>query len=109
YGSIGSTRDGSLRLDDNRRLVTATGLPLAPPVQVPEGMGAITIRPDGSVVGEQGSQVVTFGKIELAHFRNPNALTSLGNNLFGRTDASGDAMPPESIRGDIGTLLPGSL
>jgi flagellar basal-body rod protein FlgG len=108
-GSIGYTRDGSFRLDNNRRLVTGTGLPLAPPLHIPEGVGAITIRPDGSIVGEQGSEVVTFGKIELAQFRNPTALTSLGNNLFGRTDASGDALSIESSRGGLGTLLPGSL
>lgn len=110
-GRIGYTRDGALQRDGEGRLVTASGLPLEPAIDVPQDTVNVTIGSDGivSVTTAAQAQPVQVGVVELADFINPAGLTPVGENLFTETAASG---PPTlglpGIEGR-GSLLQGTL
>jgi flagellar basal-body rod protein FlgG len=61
-----STRDGAFELDASAQIVTSSGQPLAPPVQLPAGTdaSAVQITPDGSVIvgGAQVGQIQLTGR-----------------------------------------------
>ena len=90
-GTIGYTRDGSFQLDNQGRLVTASGYPLTGGITIPDNATVISIARDGTVsVTQPGSpNPVTVGQLELAYFVNPVGLQSLGENLYYETASSG--------------------
>jgi flagellar basal-body rod protein FlgG len=101
-GTTALTRDGSLRRDPQGRLATQRGELLQPAVTIPAGTSDadLSIAQDGTV----SAAGRTFGRIQLATVRAPQALQSAGDNLFVATAASGrpQAMPN-------GVLVQGSL
>lgn len=101
-GTTGYTRDGSLKVDANGRLVTTGGLPVAGDITVPAEAQNVTISPDGIVTvkmpGETDPQQI--GNIELAGFVNPAGLEPLGQNLYAETVASG--APNTGAPGSVG-------
>jgi flagellar basal-body rod protein FlgG len=88
-GSSALTRNGQLSLDVNRN-VLADGLPLQPPLQIPQGVdeNKISISPDGRVTAEGGRAI---GTINLYTVRAPDRLQAVGDNLFVTNNASGGA------------------
>jgi flagellar basal-body rod protein FlgG len=110
-GTQGFTRDGSLGLDGNRRLVTSGGLPLADNISLPNNATSISVSSDGKVYvavpGSTDQQLV--GSITLASFANPAGLNSLGSNLYAETVASGAATTGTPGQGGIGTIQQGYL
>ena len=90
-GTTGYTRDGSFHPDAQGQLVNANGIPLSPPISVPQGTRDITIANDGtvtvSIAGQDG--VTQIGQIQLATFQNAAGLDPQGQNVFKETDASG--------------------
>jgi len=90
-GTTALTRAGSLSIDSQRRLL-ANGLPLQPPVQVPNGVDEtkLAIAPDGAVTSADGQAV---GTIRLFSVRSPDRLQAIGGNLLLPTQASGAATP----------------
>lgn len=108
-GTIAYTRDGSFKLDEQRRLVTSDGYPLAnlPPIDEGAPLDSIVIASDGNVsatpAGQTNSQPV--GQITLARFVNPAGLNARGKNLFTVTDASGEAMENNPGEDGAGTLM----
>jgi flagellar basal-body rod protein FlgG len=101
-GTEALTRDGSLRLDANRRLTTQHGEPLQPAVRVPDGVAAsdVQIAADGTL----GAKGQTVGRIRVVNVRSPEALQPLGDSLFRATAASGAAQTLATAR-----LTPGAL
>jgi flagellar basal-body rod protein FlgG len=101
-GTEALTRDGSLRLDANRRLTTQHGEPLQPAVRVPDGVAAsdVQIAADGTL----GAKGQTVGRIQVVNVRSPEALQPLGDSLFRATAASGAAQTLATAR-----LTPGAL
>ena len=97
-GTIAYARDGAFRLDANRRLVTALGAPLEPPLIFPEVFGEVRVLGDGSVVvhrpyteeelaalgpDEPRTGVDELvGRIALTRFDDPASLTSIGGSLY---------------------------
>ena len=79
-GTTGYTRDGSFHPDAQGQLVNANGIPLSPPISVPQGTRDITIANDGtvtvSIAGQDG--VTQIGQIQLATFQNAAGLGSAG-------------------------------
>jgi flagellar basal-body rod protein FlgG len=84
------TRDGSLHLDGNRRLVTGTGAIVQPQLTIAEGISEqqISIAQDGTVTAA-GNPV---GRLALATVRSVQGLQSAGENAFVTTAASGNAI-----------------
>jgi len=90
-GQIAYTRDGNFTMDESGRMVTQSGLPLADQIEIPEDTVGIQISQDGVVSaklsGDQGK--IDLGQIEMAKFVNPGGLEALGDNLFAKTETSG--------------------
>lgn len=84
------TRDGSLTIDGNRRLVTSFGGSVQPPITIPQGVAdsQILIQGDGTVLA--GGQNV--GRIAISNVRSPQNLQSVGDNAFITTERSGNAV-----------------
>lgn len=91
-GTIAYTRDGSFKIDADRRLVTSNGYILTPNITLDENasIDTLVISPDGRVSNTPaGGQQAEIGTITLARFTNPAGLYAYGQNLFLETAASG--------------------
>jgi flagellar basal-body rod protein FlgG len=109
-GTNAYTRNGMLKTDGAGRVVTNEGMPLDPPITIPQGAAGISIAADGTVsVAMPGETVPTeIGKIQLANFINESGLKALGHNLFVPTPASGQPQLGNPGEDGRGTLLQGS-
>ena len=101
-GQVALTRDGNLRIDANRRLVTSTGNLLVPPVTVPRGVAEdrIAIAADGTITAE-GRRI---GKIDVVDVTAPDGLVPEGDNLFLTSAASGPTRAATGTQVVQGTL-----
>ena len=93
-GTTGYTRDGSFQLDSQGRIVTSSGLPVAPGITVPAGTKSISISEDGvvsaTVAGAAASQ--QLGQLSMSSFIHSAGLQPMGQNLYLESAASG---PPQ--------------
>lgn len=110
-GTPAYTRMGGLQKDSLGQLVTSEGLPLDPPIAIPNEALSVTIGYDGTVSAMlQGQDMpVELGQITLATFVNPSGLHSLGRNLYIPTAASGEAQIGTPGQDGRGSLLQGAL
>ncbi|MBZ0199489.1 MAG: flagellar basal-body rod protein FlgG [Ignavibacteriaceae bacterium] len=89
-GTYVYTRDGSLKVNSEGKLITASGYKIEPEVTLDENTLSVTISRDGYIeVESTGGGSVSAGQIELVRFMNPAGLKALGDNLYAETDASG--------------------
>jgi flagellar basal-body rod protein FlgG len=110
-GTVAYTRDGAFSLDNQGNVVTASGSPLQPAINVPAGDQSVTIGNDGVVTvksagNAKGTQV---GQIQLADFINEQGLQPIGNNLLVESAASGAAQVGTAGTNGLGTLQQGAL
>ena len=91
-GSMGYTRNGSFKVDNEGAVVNSDGYRLIPEIVVPADVTSVNIGTDGVVTVLQGGQQQAnqIGQIDIVNFVNPAGLHSLGNNMFINTTASGD-------------------
>lgn len=111
-GTTAYTRDGTFKLDSNRRMVTTDGYPLADNITFDQTapVDSIVIAGDGTVSNTPaGGAQAQVGQITLARFVNPAGLTSIGKNLFIVSEASGDAIEGNPGEEGAGTLTQGTL
>lgn len=103
--NIAYTRDGSFQLDSNGQLVTHSGFPVIPEINIPPNATNINIARDGVVsVSIQGqTQPTIVGQINIVNFMNNAGLENLGENLYKETQASGE--PIDTTPGLNGTGL----
>jgi flagellar basal-body rod protein FlgG len=110
-GTTNYTRDGSFQVDNQGRLVTATGLPVANGVTVPATARSLAISADGTVTamipGNSSPQAV--GTIALASFINTAGLEPRGQNLFAESAASGQPNSGTPGSNGLGQLSQGFL
>jgi flagellar basal-body rod protein FlgG len=101
-GEVVLTRDGGFSLDSRRRLVSAGGNLLNPPITIPAGVDPrqVTIAPNGTV--NAGGRRV--GRIALVNVAAPDKLLASGEGNFQITAASGPARPANRA-----TLVQGAL
>ncbi len=106
-GTIAYTRDGSFKLDSDRRMVTTDGYPLADNITIEQNASSdsITISADGRVSDIVDGQQNQVGQIQIARFVNPAGLTSRGHNLFYESDASGPPLESNPGEDGSGTLV----
>jgi flagellar basal-body rod protein FlgG len=105
-GRTAYSRDGSLQLDAQGRLVTAQGYVMQPGITVPQNASGITINAAGQVSVTLPGQTTTttLGQIEITRFVNKSGLQAVGDNLYLETPASGppqDGLPNAEGFGDL--------
>ncbi|WP_375289068.1 flagellar basal-body rod protein FlgG [Qipengyuania sp.] len=90
-GQLAYTRAGNFTRSAEGTLVTQQGYEVQPAITIPEGAGAMTISPDGtvSVQIEGQAEPAQLGQIQVASFANPAGLRALGDNFLAETAASG--------------------
>lgn len=90
-GGTAYTRAGSFKINQDGNICNSDGLLLTPTISVPAGTVVITVDKSGVVTATDGTGANTqIGQLQLATFINPSGLTSIGRNLFNKTDASGE-------------------
>jgi flagellar basal-body rod protein FlgG len=110
-GTIAYTRDGAFSLDNQGNVVTASGYPLQPAINIPAATQTVTVGNDGVVTittaaNPKGTQV---GQIQLADFINEEGLQPIGNNLLVESAASGSPQVGTAGTNGLGTLQQGTL
>ena len=124
-GGTAYTRAGNFLLDANGNLVTQDGLPLEPPITLPDGWRDLEIGSDGTVsVLRPATQAeidaapdgLAFdgiredvGQLQLSRFDNPQWLASLGANLYVATAESGAAITGAPNSDELGGVVSGVL
>ncbi len=110
-GTYTYTRDGSLQMDAQGRIVTPQGNVVQPGITIPQNAAAITINAQGQVSATvSGSTTPTvLGQITLTRFINKAGLQSIGDNLFVETPASGTPQDTNPGADGVGDLQQGSL
>ncbi len=110
-GSSAYTRDGSFQINAQGELVTNSGYPVQPGIQLPEGAQSVTIGSDGTVSVQVAGQAeaVQVGQLTLSDFVNPAGLQAKGENLFVETGASGPAQSGAPGQSGAGLLVQGAL
>jgi flagellar basal-body rod protein FlgG len=100
-GSAGLTRDGALRMNGERQLVTAAGDRLIPEITIPQDVALddLSIGTDGTITA-LGRPI---GRIQLQDVPAPQGLLAAGDSVVVPTEASGAA------RNATGTLRQGAL
>jgi len=109
-GTLAYTRDGTLSLDNQGNVVTASGYPLQPAITIPQGTQSVTIGTDGVVTALSAANKTTqIGQIQLADFINEEGLQPTGNNLLVESAASGAPIAGTPGTNGLGTVQQGSL
>ena len=110
-GTSAYSRDGSFQVNAQGELVTNTGYPVQPGIQIPEGAQAVSIGSDGTVTVQVAGQAapVQVGSLTLTDFVNPSGLMAKGENLFIETGASGPAQSGTPGLSGLGSVIQGSL
>jgi flagellar basal-body rod protein FlgG len=110
-GTIAYTRDGAFSLDNQGNIVTASGYPLQPAINVPAGAQSVTIGNDGIVTVKSASNAkgTQVGQIQLADFINEQGLQPIGNNLLVESAASGAPQVGTAGTNGLGSLQQGAL
>ena len=105
------TRDGSLKMDKDGRLLSASGNPIG--AKIPKDVINVTIKDDGSIMavkaGAKSPDPVKIGQISLIRFLNPMGLKPIGENLYVETSISGAKVKGTPGTSNVGTLVPGHL
>ena len=109
-GTIAYTRDGSLTMDSQGNIVTASGYPLQPAITIPVGTQSLTIGNDGVVSALSATNKSTqIGQVQLADFINEQGMQPIGNNLLVESAASGAPQVGTPGTNGLGTLQQGTL
>ncbi|MEK7376499.1 MAG: flagellar hook-basal body complex protein, partial [Candidatus Margulisiibacteriota bacterium] len=98
-------------VDNEGNIADPNGKLLDPPLTVPEGTTSVLVKTDGTaMVSVNNSSTLTeIGQINLAKFPNASGLKSIGQNLFVRTDSSGDPIYGTPAQDGFGSIQQGSL
>lgn len=108
-GQSAYTRDGSLKVGADGRIMTSNGLPVLSGFQpVPEGTTSISISASGDVTVSGSSGTQSY-RLQLIRFANPGGLESMGGNLYSETAASGLPETGNPAEDGFGSVLQGYL
>ncbi|TKJ40286.1 flagellar basal body rod protein FlgG [candidate division LCP-89 bacterium B3_LCP] len=110
-GQIAYTRDGQMKINADGVIVTANGYYVEPDINLPDDTQQIAINREGIVMAYVAGKTLPeeIGQLELARFINPAGMTSLGQNLFAETIASGPPIRGEASLDGFGSIEQGYL
>jgi len=110
-GTIAYTRDGTFSRDNQGNMVTASGYPLQPAINIPEGTQTVSIGSDGTVTATSATntQGTKIGQIQLADFINEQGLQPIGTNLLQESAASGAPQVGTAGANGLGTIQQDTL
>ena len=113
-GGFYYTRAGNFNLNADGVIVLGSatnGYPLEPNITVPQDATGLVISSDGLVqyTTQDSTALNTLGQITLSKFVNPDGLMKLGDNLYQKTDASGDEQLDNPGQNGFGNLRQGFL
>jgi len=110
-GTMGYTRSGDFQVNSQGELVTSSGYPVQPGINVPDGAQSVSIGKDGtvSVLLAGQSTPTQVGSIQLVDFINPAGLQPRGENLLVESAASGPAQAGTPGLNGLGMVEQGSL
>jgi flagellar basal-body rod protein FlgG len=113
-GGFYYTRAGNFGLNATGQLVLGSannGYILEPSVTIPPEATDIVISADGQVQikTQDSTNLQTVAQLQLAKFVNPDGLLKLGDNLYAKTDASGDETVGTPSQQGFGNLRQGFL
>lgn len=109
-GDVLFTRNGSFKLDNEGRIVTAQGYLLLPEITVPPGTKSVSLSADGQVIAQMGTnEVQNIGQIQLTNFINASGLDSQGDSLFAVSTASGEPIAGNPSAEGFGSVQQGML
>jgi flagellar basal-body rod protein FlgG len=105
------TRDGSLKISPEGVIVTSNGYPLEGDLRLPIDAQQIMVSREGivSALVAGQTQPQEIGQLELARFINPAGLSSMGQNLYTETVASGPPLRGQAGRDSLGQIEQGYL
>ena len=111
-GTTAYTRDGSFKINEEGRLLTADGYSMEPAITIDADATLVTILADGTVSWTVPGATTpsTAGPIQMVRFANPAGLDArLGHNLLLETTASGTPTTGTPGLEGMGTLVQGFL
>lgn len=109
-GEVMFTRNGSFKLDNEGRIVTAQGYLLLPEITMPPGAKGLSLTGDGQVIAQMSNnEVQNIGQIQLTTFINPSGLDSSGESLFAVSPSSGEPVAGNPAAEGFGSLQQGML
>jgi flagellar basal-body rod protein FlgG len=99
------TRAGNFKINKEGVLCNSEGLILADNITIPSETVTFTVDKGGTwtAADATGASLGT-GRIQLANFINPAGLTSLGRNLFDKTEGSGEPITGNPGESGMGTI-----
>lgn len=104
-GGSGYFRGGALQINNEGLLSTAQGHPLKQRIQVPTDAKGLAVSPDGVVqITAASGQTQFVGRLDLIQFANPEALASMGDNLYQASPQAGEPLvvvPAETASGSF--------
>ncbi len=104
------TRDGSFKLNNEGKLVTANGYTLQPEFTVPADTVNVVITETGHIAAlDAAGTELSAADIQLYSFTNPAGLNAMGRNLYVATEASGPAVSGTPGTDHFGTMAQGFL
>ena len=129
------TRDGEFYLNKNGRLMSTSGEVvqgwaldpmtgdvqsviqdiILPSLTSDDGYGAgnlesVIVNKDGVITGHYSNgRDVNLFQVTIAQFHNPQGLKKIGNNLYAKTNASGDAITGQPGTNGLGRITPNAL
>ncbi len=112
-GTMAYSRDGAWKIDSNGQIVNHSGYKMEPEIIMPENFlfESISMSKDGLVTCKVGGSddIIEVGQIEIFRFVNPAGLTSIGGNLFKRSEASGEEIAGTPAYDGMGILHQGFI
>jgi flagellar basal-body rod protein FlgG len=108
-GAPAYSRGGTLTIDKDGFLATASGHALKPSIHIGNDAREVSIKPDGRVFvrTRDDSEASEVGRIELVRFADMSGLVPLGGNLYKSSERSSDAIVARAGEDGAGTLAQG--
>jgi flagellar basal-body rod protein FlgG len=110
-GTYQYTRDGTVQMDNQGRIVTTAGNPVQPTITIPNNASGLTVNAQGQVSvtlpGSTASSII--GQIGLTRFINKGGLNPVGSNQYTDTPSSGPPQDGTANAEGYGSITQGSL